>query len=153
MLNEGHSSPAFGKGGAYSSFPHKKIPEGNEIGMVNPYTFTSWRTLKAIPNLFYCITVFRSLGVGSFFNLLKENFMNVCLKSDMGLKKKCLHHLWPGRSHCSRPIRDLQSFAVPSGEERESRYGRHAEQYHRVIQRTKGLLEGEKKILREEYIE
>lgn len=79
-----------GKAELIPVFLTKKIPEGHEIGMVNPYTFTSWRTLKAIPNLFYCITVFMSLGVGSFFNLLKENSMNVCLKSDMGLKKKLL---------------------------------------------------------------
>lgn len=68
----------------------KKIPEGNKIGMVDPYTFTSWRTLKTIPNLFYYITEFMNLGVGSFFNLLKENSMNVCLKSDMGLEKELL---------------------------------------------------------------
>lgn len=58
--------------------------------MVDPYTFTSWRTLKTIPNLFYYITEFMNLGVGSFFNLLKENSMNVCLKSDMGLEKELL---------------------------------------------------------------
>lgn len=112
--------------------------------MVNPYTFTSWRTLKAIPNLFYCITVFRSLGVRSFFNLLKENSMNVCLKSDMGLKKK-IACIISGLEDLIvlGPIRDSQSFCTLW--RGMGKWIGHAEQYHRVIQRTKGLLKGKRK--------
>lgn len=112
--------------------------------MVNPYTFTSWRTLKATPDLFYCITVFLNLGVGEVFNLLKENSMNICLKPDMGLKKK-FACIISGLEDLVvlRPIMDLQSFTVHSGEKRESGCGLLS---HRVIQRTKELLRGKGKL-------
>lgn len=90
---------------------------------MNPYTFTSWRTLKTIPNLFYYITVFLNLGVGSFFNLLRENSMNVCLKSDMGVGKR-IACIISGLEELIvlGPVRDFQSFAVHSGEKGESGY-------------------------------
>lgn len=120
----------------------KKLPKGNKIGIVNPYTFTSWKTLKTIPNLFYYITVFLNLGVGSFFPFTKRKFHERLPQVRYGgWKKNCLHHLWPGRAHCPGANQGLPVIRCTLWRER-GKWILHAEQYHRVIQRTKGLLKG-----------
>lgn len=60
--------------------------------------------------------------MGSFFNLLKENSMNVCLKSDMGLKKKLLASSLAWKISLSSGQSETYSHSVPSGEEWESGY-------------------------------
>lgn len=63
--------------------------------------------------------MFINLGVGSFFNLLKENSMNTCLKPDVGVEK--IACIFSGLEDLIvlGPIRDLESFTVHYDGKRE----------------------------------